>query len=346
MVSASHYQQIKAQVMEFEYFVGVDISKKTLDISVVKEGKKLLYRRVANDREAIGKAISELGGIESFSMEKVLFCMEHTSVYSSFLLELLDGHGAKVWLVHGAHIKHSSGLTRGKSDKVDSYRIASFAFKNRYEAKLWKPQRQVVVRLKHLIALRERCVGSKNALSVPIEENGPFIDKSIAQQVRKLSQASIKALKETIKKVEGEIRSLIKSDPLLDRLFNIVTSVPGVGPVTASKVIALTNEFLDISEPKKFACYAGVAPFEHSSGTSLKGKSRVSHKAHKPTKHALHMAAVTTIRYDNEFGKYYKRKVAEGKPKMAAINAIRNKIILRIFACVRDGRKYEISYTT
>lgn len=183
-------------------------------------------------------------------------------------------------------------------------------------------------------------------MTVPINENGPFMQKNIVAKIKKLSQSSINPLQKAIKKVELDIKALVKTDPVLNELFNIVTSVPGVGQVTASKVIAVTNEFTNITEAKKFACYAGVAPFEHTSGTSIRGKSRVSHKACKPAKHALHMAALTVIRYDNEFGKYYQRKVEEGKPKMSVLNAVRNKIILRIFACVRDQRKYDFSYNT
>lgn len=330
--------------MKFLYFIGIDISKKTLDLSVLKDNQKILYKRIDNQSYAIDEMLDELKRLDEFSIQEALFCMEHTGVYSNFLLDLLHQNEANVWLVHGLHIKQSSGMTRGKSDKIDAHRIASFSFKNQYEAKLWKPQRQVVTQLKQLISLRERFVVNKNSLSTPIKENGPFIDKKISAQVKKLSNASIKALKDAIKKVEQEIKILIKSDPILNELFNIITSVPGVGQVTASKVIAVTNEFININEPKKFACYAGVAPFEHTSGTSIRGKSRISHKAHKPTKHALHMAAVTNIRYDNEFSQYYERKVKEGKPKMAVLNAIRNKIVLRIFACVRDQRKYEYSY--
>lgn len=331
--------------MGFHYFIGIDISKKTLDISVLKDNQKLLYKRIDNQSWAIDELLDDLKELDGFTMQTTLFCMEHTGIYSTFLLELLDQNEANIWLVHGLHIKQSSGMTRGKSDKIDAHRIASFAFKNQYEAKLWKPQRQVITQLKQLISLRERFVVNKNALSTPIKENGQFMDKKIIAQVKKLSNASIKALKDAIKKVEQEIKLLIKSDTILNELFNIITSVPGVGQVTASKIIAVTNEFINIKEPKKFACYAGVAPFEHTSGTSIRGKSRISHKAHKPTKHALHMAAVTNIRYDNEFSQYYERKVKEGKPKMAVLNAIRNKIVLRIFACVRDQRKYEYSYT-
>lgn len=330
--------------MRFNYCIGIDIAKKSLDLVVLKESKKVLYKRITNQVKDIKLLCQELQSLDGFSLESALFCMEHTGVYSNFILSFLDSVNANIWLVHGMHIKQSMGLIRGKSDKVDAQRIASFAFKNQFEATLWQPERKTITELKQLVALRERLLNNKVALTMPVQENGPFMDKKIVDQIKQLSRSSVQALTQSIKKVEKAIKDLIQSDPTLKRLFEIVTSVPGVGQVTATKIIAVTNEFINISEPKKFACYAGVAPFEHSSGTSVRGKTRVSHKACKPAKHVLHMAALCVIRYNNEFGKYYLRKVEEGKPKMAVINAIRNKIILRIFACVRDQRKYDFFY--
>lgn len=106
-------------------------------------------------------------------------------------------------------------------------------------------------------------------------------------------------------------------------------------------MIIATNEFKDISDPKKFACYAGVAPFEHTSGTSIRGKSRVSHKANKPMKTLLHMSALVAVNYNDDLKQYYQRKLQENKNKMSVLNAIRNKLIHRVFACVRENRLYQ-----
>jgi transposase len=108
--------------------------------------------------------------------------------------------------------------------------------------------------------------------------------------------------------------------------------------------IVTTNEFKNFTCPKKFACYAGVAPFEHTSGTSIKGRPRLSRKANMSMKALLHMAALVSMQYNEELRNFYERRVAEGKSKMSVLNMIRNKLIHRVFACVRDNRKYENSY--
>nr|WP_242689215.1 IS110 family transposase [Pedobacter sp. SYSU D00535] len=137
---------------------------------------------------------------------------------------------------------------------------------------------------------------------------------------------------------------MIQSDPQLRRLFDLVTSVPGVGKITATQVIICTNEFKNIDTAKKFACYSGVAPFKKESGM-YKGKTMVSNMANKKVKMLLHLSALVAIRYNQEIKDYYRRKVTEGKKnKMSVINADRNKLILRIFAGVNRDREYEKNY--
>lgn len=103
--------------------------------------------------------------------------------------------------------------------------------------------------------------------------------------------------------------------------------------------------FEAIDDPKKLACHAGVAPFEHSSGSSVRGKTRVNHQARKSLKTLLHLAAMSALQVDGELRDYYLRKVAEGKNKMLVINALRNKLIHRVCAVVKRGEKYDKNYT-
>lgn len=124
-----------------------------------------------------------------------------------------------------------------------------------------------------------------------------------------------------------------------------MTSVHGIGPVVASQILITTNEFKDISDGKKYACYCGVVPFEHSSGSSIRGRERVSQFANKKVKKLLHLAAVSIIRHQGEIKDYWDRKIKEGKHKMVILNAIRNKLIQRVFAVVRRGSKYDRIYT-
>ena len=105
--------------------------------------------------------------------------------------------------------------------------------------------------------------------------------------------------------------------------------------VTRSKFLCVTDNFQRFSAPRKFACYSGVAPFEYSSGTSIRGKTKTSHLANREVKVYLTRAAITAIAWDPQIKAYYKRKIAEGKHKASVINAVRAKIIARCFAVIK-----------
>jgi len=108
-----------------------------------------------------------------------------------------------------------------------------------------------------------------------------MFDKDGGRTIESIFKNTLKYLSQDIESVEKNILEIIKADPTLRRLFQISTSVSGIGTVTAVEIIIVTNEFKNIRTAKKFACYAGIVPFEHNSGTSLRSRPRVSHKANK-----------------------------------------------------------------
>lgn len=329
--------------MNYNFFIGIDVSKKTLDFAVFK-GKELLFKWVGeNDEPGIKKFWTQLKLQQGFCINEAMFCMEHTGIYNQHLLSFLYSKKASVCVEAAVHIKLSSGLQRGKSDQIDAVRIAQYAYKNCMELRLWQPKRQVIQQLKHLSGLRNRVINARKQLTVALNETISF-DKKAACECKNLCKASLKALDEDIKRIELKMEQVIASDVELKKLFSIVTSVDGIGKVTATEMIITTNEFKDITDPAKFACYSGVAPFEHSSGSSIKGKPRVSHKANKNMKSLLHMAALVAINYNADMKAYYQRKVEQKKNKMLVINAVRNKLIWRIFACVKNNRPYQKNY--
>lgn len=250
----------------------------------------------------------------------------------------------QVWVEQSLQVKRSLGLQRGKSDKLDAIRLSEYAYRFEDKCRLWQPARAVVKELKDLVALRNRLLKARKLLKVPIKEMKSSSCENHVPLISKLNTPVLKQLDKQIKAVENQIQQLIQQDERLLQLEQIITSVEGVGSVTAWQVIITTNEFKNITCGKKYACYAGVAPFDHSSGTSIKAKPRVSHLANKQVKQLLHMSALSATVMKGELNEYYKRKVAEGKNKMSVLNAIRNKLVLRIFACVKANRKYEKIY--
>jgi transposase len=333
------------KVMSFNYFVGIDVSKDTLDLCLIHQNQKVFSSKVDNSSNGLKDFWKLLlKSCHKLDLTRVVFCMEHTGIYNNFILDFLIKKKVAICLENPVQIKLSSGLQRGKSDTVDAERIARYASKENDNLRLWQPPRQVIINLKNLSALRSRLLECKKKLSVPVAELNEF-DKEAGKIVGAHSKKLIRSLNNEQKRVDKSILDIIKSDETLNQLFNIITSVSGVGPVIAVEVLTTTNEFKSIQNPRKFACYAGVAPFEHSSGSSVRGKNRVSHKANKELKTLLHLGSMTAITASPDMKTYYERKVKDGKNKMSVLNAIRNKMIHRIFACVRQNRAYQKNYS-
>lgn len=325
--------------MQIKNFIGIDVSKETLDITLVDSlGKVIYYQKLRNEKKEISKTLNILIKRAQVSYANTVFCMEYTGIYNAVLTQYLQSKKAYIWLESGSQISKSLGLVRGKNDKIDSYRIATFALSNRHKMKLWKPSRPIINEIANLLAQRNRFIKAKKQLVVPVQENKAFFNFKMAE---KLNKGPVTALLEAIEAIEKELIRLIKSEERIHQLYKIITSVDGVGMITALNLITSTNEFLSIDEAKKFACYSGVVPFEHRSGSSIRGKTRVSHMANKKIKTLLHMAALAAIQVKGDIREYYNRKVQEGKNKMSVLNAVRNKIVHRIFACVRENRIFE-----
>lgn len=330
--------------MEFEFFIGIDVSKNELDFSIQQGKTFLFHKEIINDPDGINALLKELSKQQGFSMNKAVFCLEHTGIYSNHLLACLYRKKANICLESASQIKKSLGNLRGKNDKVDSMRIATYAYKNRDELRLWSPRRDGVEQLAHLSSTRSRLIKAKKILKTPLKEYGSFVKKKAVKQNTSLCNKALNGIEASLEGVEKEIMNIVNADPELKRLFTLITSVVGIGKVTAIQLIVTTNEFKDINNASSYACYAGLVPYLEESGM-FKGKGRVSHMANKKVKTLLHMAALVAIQYNDELKLYYERKVnIEKKNKMSVLNAIRNKLVQRIFSCVNQNRKYEKNY--
>ena len=330
--------------MESKLFMGCDISQDTFHYCLCSKYEILQEGQVVNAIKPIRTWLKNLQKTNMFELSQIIFCLEHTGVYSAILLRELSSLSLTVYLESAINIHRSLGLQRGKNDKIDSQRIAQYALRNVDRLVQWKPKRQIIERLQLLIRLRERLLKARMDISRFNQDAKRFLPKQESQLIIAGSKKTLEAIEKDIQKVDYNIKSLITSDENLSRLTKLITSIDGVGLVTCSTILVRTNEFNDFKEAKKFACTAGIAPFEHSSGKSVRGKTRVSHFAHKDLKTLLHMCAVGCISRKGELKDYYDRKRAQGKNKMLVLNAIRNKLVHRIFAVVRDNTMYQKNY--
>lgn len=319
----------------FETFVGVDISKLTLDVCLLHENK-MQHFQIANDRRAIESFFNKL------KIDPVATCiaMENTGRYNVKLLSVIATLNFVVYVIAPIHIAKSLGLVRGKNDKIDAARIARFAQKEYQDLTPWQPQRTVITELQMLLTERKRLVNIIKDLKTSVQELEVYEKSFALRTALKSNKQMMKATEKNLEMIELALDEIINKDEQLKEQKAYITSVKGVGKVLCLYLIVRTNEFRNINEPRKLACYSGVVPFRNKSGTSINGRPRVSYYADKELKKLLHLSAMSVIRLDEELKEYYQRKVAEGKNKMSVLNAVRNKLVHRICSVVNQKRNY------
>lgn len=329
--------------MQFTHFVGIDISKSYLDWSVVHQAEQLSKKRTMNEPDRIQVYIQQLLIDLKVSLKQVLFTMEHTGRYNYPLLKVLEELNAHIWQVSPLHLNRSMGIQRGKTDPLDAKRIALFSMRHQDEFQAHQAMRSVLLQIKSLFALRRVLVKSCKSLKMQLSEIA-FVESDIQDDLKKHLVSIASSIRDKIRQLEQQIIQLIHNDIRLSRLFLLITSVVGVGSIVAIKILLVTNEFKRLKNPKKLACQAGIVPFEHRSGTSVFKAASVSNMADHELKNLLHLAALAAIRVEGELKDYYLRKKKENKPSMSIINAVRNKIVHRICACVKADRIYQRDY--
>ena len=327
-------------------FIGIDISKSYFDVALIKavDPGCSVHQQFAQNQSGFKKLIQWLNQQDVFLSNETLFCMEYTGLYNSGLVGFLTSQKAQLWVEMPLRIKKSTGFERGSNDKTSAVKIAGYAFRYQDKKQLWKPLDSSIERIKNLIAQRDRIVTAITQLSVPVKELNQCGCAEEARQLEKLQRRPLKALQKSKEDIEQLIIKVVKQDEQIDKKTRQVQSIKGIGPITAVTLLAYTKGFTSFDNAKQLACYSGVVPFSKTSGSSVRYKPMVSPHANKKLKKLLHLCALSAIKNDSEIKVYFERKVGEGKNKMCVINAVRNKLIHRIFAVVRDDRFFEENY--
>lgn len=328
-------------------FVGIDISKLFFDVALIKSNypDQIVHQQFKQSLKGFAEMNEWLKRQDVLLNEETLFCMEFTGIYNTALVDYLTSKKSLLWVEMAMKIKKSEGFERGSNDKSDAIKIASYAFRYHDRKQLWSPADESLNKIKHLITQRDRIVESITRLTVPVKELREIGSIDQASQMEKLQKAVISNLEKTKENIEAHIVKIVGQDKELSHKVERVKSIKGVGQVTAIAFLVYTKGYSSFDNGKQLACYSGVVPFiKKKSGISIKSKSRVSSFANKKLKRLLHLCALSAIKYDNDLKAYYARKISEGKNKMSVINAVRNKLVLRMFAVIRDDRDYVENY--
>jgi len=320
---------------QFSFFTGIDVSKLWLDIAVYKPIDGIVHQiRINNNVKDIRAFLKGLKKQLKAEITEHLFCMEHTGKYGHAFLNASALEKARVWVELPIQIKRSQGLVRGKTDQWDAARIAQYAYRFADKAVFWKPADKTIQDIKELQVKRSQLVKVHSQL-IQENKNDPLFKKPLL------------ALKQAIRDIELKMEQLLEKNEVARHQYDLLKTVPGIGKQTAMALIVVTNGFTRLTESRKLSCYSGLAPFPYSSGSSIKGRTKVSKMGDMKLKVLLNLSAWNAIRSIDAFKDYFKRKVAEGKHKLSVINAVRNKLLALALSVVKRNSPFikEYSFT-
>ncbi len=333
-------------------FVGIDFSKEKFDAAIIladgltETSQRVFneFRNTASGYKALVKWVS--GNADGQEASLWLFCGENTGGYSVGLSNFLYGKGYDMWLENAKSIKDASGIRRLKSDRADASMIAEYAMRNHDKAVLYKPLGKALSQLRELFLFRQTLVKMRSGLEVRRSEKDLTVEALPAMAA--ISQSGlqmIKSLNEQIAEMNKQIAGVIEADDELKGIFEIVTSVPGIGTQNAVCLMVYTDNFRKFGyNPRKIACYYGIAPFGRDSGTSVHTDPHVHCMANRQLKAMLTQAALVAVRFNPKMKEYYDRLIARGKKKQVALNNVKNKLIHLVTAMVKNNQAYDTEY--
>lgn len=315
--------------------IGIDVSKLTIDAHI---HNKAVHRVFSNTPKGYKALVT---WTETYLEKQVyFFCFENTGHYSTNLSVYLSENEIDYVEESPLAINRSSGIVRGKTDKLDSAMIARYAWLYKEELILSSPKAQDIQELGRLLSFRDQLVRDRTGKMSSLKEMQTLLSSSSTDDCCKIIKKTIHYLTKQILGLEDCIKKLMKSDDSLRKNYELLNTLKGVGLILSCQLLYHTSNFNRFNSWRQFSSYCGIAPFAHSSGTSIHRKNRIHNIGDRKMKTLLTLASVSAIRCDKELKQYYQKKVAEGKPKMVAINNVRNKILSRAFAVVKRGTPY------
>ena len=327
---------------EFEC-LGVDVSKSTLDVALFRGKVDWNEGHVKVDNNVSGyKELKKWLRLKNAEKSRLRICMEATGLYTHDFRSWLEQEDITYYVVDPKRMHHFApplsikGIRQTKTDKADAFRIAIYCSLFHDSMKPSKLPSAAYFKLKRLLAERRQYV--KQSVLYRQQLSDISVYDSVSSRTRKRDE--LVSLRDNIRQTDKEIKSVIDTDPAIKQNYDLLTSIIGVGIVVAVTTIVLTENFTIFTNPRKYASYIAIAPFPHESGTSVRGVTRVSKQGFQQAKADLSISVLNAITHDAELREYWQRKKAEGKHTGVILNAVKFKMVLRMFAVVKRGKPY------
>lgn len=324
---------------KWNVILGVDVSKLTLDICWAKQNQHIKIENCSKGFSVFKKWCKTL----DIDLKQTLIVMEFTGGYEYRFIQFCESVPIHYLRVPGLEIKSSMGMTRGKSDQEDSYRIGRYGEQRANELEPSMPLNKNILALKQLLSFRKRLVRDRAGLESTLKEREHMYEAKKKDTIIRLIRSRIRTNTQHIKQLEQEILAIIEGDENIMQNYRIITSIKGIGNINAWMTIAYTENFTSFADARSYGVYVGVIPFGHTSGTSIKKRKRISRLAHKELKQELNQAAKSAMSHDPEMRGYAERKL-QTKDFKLVLNNVKFKLILRMFSLVKRRELYVQNY--
>jgi transposase len=272
----------------------------------------------------------------------VRFVMEATGVYHEVLAYFLEEKGYELSIVLPNKISNYLGTLEVKTitDKTASQAIARFGLERKLDS--WKRPKEIYKKLRQLTRERDQLIQERTIVKNQLhaEQTEAYPNKSSVKRIKD----RITMLNKQEKEIRGEVTALIAQDDEIKKIVLIICSLPGIGLLTAAIVLAETNGFDLIRNKRQLASYAGFDVKEKQSGTSIKGKPRISKKGNKYLRKAMHLPALAAIRHNERFKAIFTRLVSKHGIKMKAAVAIQRRLLEMIYTLYKTNNPFDKNY--
>lgn len=312
-------------------FLGIDVAKGKFDVALLGEEGRVCHRTFANTPEGFVSLRAWLVRQEATAVHA---CLEATGTYGLGLAAFLHQAGITVSVVNPACPKAfgESELTRTKTDRVDAALLARFC--RAMQPAAWQPPAPEVAELQALVrrltSVQQMYFQEQNRLETPALL--PAVQASLAR--------TLEMLETERKRLEQQIADHIDQHPGLKAEQDLLCSIPGVGPKTASVLISEMRG-LDFRGARQLAAYAGLVPQERQSGSSVRGKSRLSKRGNVRLRTALYWPAIVAMRHNPVLRAFAARLHQAGKPKLVIIAAVMRKLLHLAFGVLKTKHPFD-----
>ncbi len=326
--------------------LGIDVAQKELVVCLSKLNSDLSIDHYANKVFSNKEAgfVALIKWVKKLTIENVEihFVMEATGVYHQKFAYYLDANGFNVSIVLPNKISNYMRTLENRTitDKTCAEAIAQFGLERKLDK--WRKPNIIYKNLQQLTREREQIVEERSIVKNQLHAENAEAEPN-ANSMKRL-KARIKFLNQQEKEIKQDIEKCIKKDESIEKEINNITTIPGVGRLTATIVLAETNGFELIRNKKQLISYSGLDVREKQSGTSIKGKPRISKKGNKFLRKAMFFPALSAVKHEQNYKEIYARLVSKSGIKMKGLVAVQRKLLELIYIIFKNKTVYQSDY--